>query len=98
MTVEAYDKPGAVKLAEGKLSTMDNAIDTTTGTVKLRAQFENADFALFPNQFVNVFLLLDLLQNQLIMPNSAVRRGAPNGVVSTFVYLVNADRTVAVGR
>ena len=96
MTVEAYDKPGAVKLAEGKLSTMDNAIDTTTGTVKLRAQFENADFALFPNQFVNVFLLLDLLQNQLIMPNSAVRRGAPNGVVSTFVYLVNADRTVAV--
>ena len=96
MTVEAYDKPGAVKLAEGTLSTMDNAIDTTTGTVKLRAQFENADFALFPNQFVNVFLLLDLLQNQLIMPNSAVRRGAPNGVVSTFVYLVNADRTVAV--
>jgi len=96
MTVEAYDKPGAVKLAEGKLSTMDNTIDTTTGTVKLRAQFENADFSLFPNQFVNVFLLLDLLQNQLIMPNSAVRRGAPNGVVSTFVYLVNADRTVAV--
>jgi multidrug efflux system membrane fusion protein len=96
MTVEAYDKPGAMKLAEGKLSTMDNTIDTTTGTVKLRAQFENADFSLFPNQFVNVYLLLDLLQNQFIMPNSAVRRGAPNGVVSTFVYLVNADRTVAV--
>jgi multidrug efflux system membrane fusion protein len=96
MRVEAYDKPGAVKLAEGKLSSVDNAIDTTTGTVKLRAQFENADFSLFPNQFVNVFLLLDLLQNQLIMPNAAVRRGAPNGVVSTFVYLVNADRTVTV--
>ena len=96
MKVEAYDKPAAVKLAEGKLSTLDNAIDTTTGTVKLRAQFENADFSLFPNQFVNVSLLLDLLQNQLIMPNSAVRRGAPNGVVSTFVYLVNADRTVTV--
>ncbi len=96
MKVEAYDHPAAVKLADGKLSTIDNTIDTTTGTVKLRAQFENADGSLFPNQFVNVLLLLDLLQNQLIMPNSAVRRGAPNGVVSTFVYLVNADRTVAV--
>jgi multidrug efflux system membrane fusion protein len=64
--------------------------------VKLRAMFDNADGALFPNQFVNVSLLLDLLQNQLIMPNSAVRRGAPNGVVSTFVYLVNADHTVSV--
>jgi multidrug efflux system membrane fusion protein len=96
MKVEAYDKPAAVKLADGKLSSLDNAIDTSTGTVKLRAQFENADFSLFPNQFVNVSLLLDLLQNQLIMPNAAVRRGAPNGVVSTFVYLVNADRTVTV--
>jgi multidrug efflux system membrane fusion protein len=74
---------------------VDNEIDTTTGTVKLRAQFDNADGALFPNQFVNVQLLQELLKNQLIMPNAAVRRGAPNGVVSTFVYLVNADRTVA---
>jgi multidrug efflux system membrane fusion protein len=96
LKVEASDRADAVRLAEGKLSTLDNAIDTTTGTVKLRAQFENADLSLFPNQFVNVSLLLDLLQNQLIMPNSAVRRGAPNGVVTTFVYLVKADRTVAV--
>jgi multidrug efflux system membrane fusion protein len=96
MKVEAYDRGAAVKLADGKMSTIDNAIDTTTGTVKLRAQFENTDGSLFPNQFVNVSLLLDLLQNQLIMPNSAVRRGAPNGVASTFVYLVNADRTVSV--
>jgi multidrug efflux system membrane fusion protein len=96
MKVEAYDRADAVRLAEGKLSTLDNAIDTTTGTVKLRAQFENADGSLFPNQFVNVSLLLDLQQNQLIMPNAAVRRGAPNGVASTFVYLVNADRTVTV--
>jgi multidrug efflux system membrane fusion protein len=96
MKVEAYDHPAAVKLADGKLSTIDNTIDTSTGTVKLRAQFENADGSLFPNQFVNVSLLLDLLQNQLIMPNAAVRRGAPNGVVSTFVYLVKADQTVAV--
>jgi multidrug efflux system membrane fusion protein len=51
---------------------------------------------LFPNQFVNVQLLQELLKNQIIMPNSAVRRGAPNGVVSTFVYVVNPDRTVKV--
>ena len=96
MTVEVYDRGNAVKLADGKLSTVDNAIDTTTGTIKLRAQYENADGALFPNQFVNVSLLLDLLKDQLIMPNAAVRRGAPNGVVATFVYLVNADKTVSV--
>ena len=96
MKVDAYDRANALKLAEGKLSTVDNEIDTTTGTVKLRAQFDNADSSLFPNQFVNISLLEDLLQNQLIMPNAAVRRGAPNGVVSTFVYLVKADNTVSV--
>ena len=96
MAVEAYDRGNAQKLADGMLSTVDNEIDTTTGTVKLRAQFANADGSLFPNQFVNVQLLEELLQNQIIMPNSAVRRGAPNGVVSTFVYLVNADHTVSV--
>jgi multidrug efflux system membrane fusion protein len=96
LKVDAYDRANAVKLAEGQLATVDNEIDTTTGTVKLRAQFENADGSLFPNQFVNVSLLQDLLQNQLIMPNAAVRRGAPNGVVTTFVYLVKPDRTVSV--
>jgi multidrug efflux system membrane fusion protein len=96
LSVAAYDRSNAVQLAVGKLSTVDNEIDTSTGTVKLRAQFDNADGALFPNQFVNVQLLLDLLQNQLIMPNSAVRRGAPNGVVTTFVYFVNPDHTVSV--
>jgi len=96
LKVEAYDRANATKLADGKLLTLDNEIDTTTGTVKLRAQFANTDGTLFPNQFVNVSLLLDLLQNQLIMPNAAVRRGAPNGVVTTFVYLVNPDRTVSV--
>src|SRR4029077_14147939 len=73
-----------------------NEIDVTTGTVKLRAQFENADGLLFPNQFVNIQLLMQPLHNQIIMPNSAVRRGAPNGVVSTFVYVVNADHKVSV--
>lgn len=96
IAVEAYDRGNTVKLADGRLSTVDNEIDTTTGTVKLRAQFDNADSALFPNQFVNIQLLEELLTQQIIMPNSAVRRGAPNGVVSTFVYLVNADRTVSV--
>jgi multidrug efflux system membrane fusion protein len=96
MTVEAYDRTNSAKLAVGKLLTVDNEIDVTTGTVKLRAQFENTDGLLFPNQFVNIQLLQELLQNQVIMPNSAVRRGAPNGVVSTFVYVVNSGRTVKV--
>ncbi len=96
LTVEAFDRPNIVKLADGKLLTLDNSIDITTGTVKLRAQFDNADRALFPNQFVNVQLLVDTLHDQIIMPNSAVRRGAPNGVTTDFVYIVNADRTVSV--
>lgn len=96
MAVEAYDRTNSTKLADGKLLTVDNQIDVTTGTVKLRAQFDNPDGLLFPNQFVNVQLLQELLHNQIIIPNAAVRRGAPNGVVSTFVYVVNADRTVSV--
>jgi membrane fusion protein, multidrug efflux system len=96
LAVEAYDRTNSAKLADGKLLTLDNAIDTTTGTVKLRALFNNADGTLFPNQFVNVQLLQDLLQHQIIIPNAAVRRGAPNGVMSTFVYVVKPDRTVAV--
>jgi len=96
LTVEAYDRTNSAKLAVGKLLTIDNQIDVTTGTVKLRAQFENADGMLFPNQFVNIQLFQELLKNQTIMPNSAVRRGAPNGVVSTFVYVVNPDHTVKV--
>src|SRR5258706_5080663 len=96
MTVEAYDRTNSAKLAVGKLLTVDNQIDVTTGTVKLRAQFENADGLLFPNQFVNIQLLQELLRNQIIIPGSAVRRGAPNGVVGTFVYAVNPGRTVKV--
>jgi multidrug efflux system membrane fusion protein len=96
MAVEAYDRTNSAKLADGKLLTVDNQIDVTTGTVKLRAQFENADGLLFPNQFVNIQLLQELVPKQIIIPNSAVRRGAPNGVVSTFVYVVKPDRTVVV--
>jgi multidrug efflux system membrane fusion protein len=96
MAVEAYDRTNSGLLAQGKLLTVDNQIDVTTGTVKLRAQFENADDVLFPNQFVNIQLLQELLHDQIIIPNSAVRRGAPNGVVSTFVYVVGSDSTVKV--
>jgi membrane fusion protein, multidrug efflux system len=96
LNVGAFDRTNATKIADGKLLTVDNSIDVTTGTIKLRAQFDNADSALFPNQFVNIQLLVDVLHDQVIMPNAAVRRGAPNGVTATFVYLVNADQTVSV--
>lgn len=96
LTVEAYDRTNSSKLGVGKLLTLDNEIDTTTGTVKLRALFDNGDGTLFPNQFVNIQLIQQTLEHQLVIPNAAVRRGAPNGVVSTFAYVVNADLTVAV--
>jgi membrane fusion protein, multidrug efflux system len=96
MDVEAYDRTNSTKLADGKLLTVDNEIDVATGTVKLRAEFANTDDALFPNQFVNIQLLQELLKDQIIIPNSAVRRGAPNGVVATFVYVVQPDHTVSV--
>lgn len=96
LEVDAFDRTNSAKLAQGKLLTLDNQIDTTTGTVKLRALFDNADGALFPNQFVNVQLLQQVLAQQIIIPNSAVRRGSPNGVVTTFVYGVTPDSTVAV--
>jgi membrane fusion protein, multidrug efflux system len=88
----AFDRAGVVKLATGELKTLDNQIDTTTGTLKLRAVFANEDEGLFPNQFVNVQLLVDVLHDATVMPTSAIQRGAPG----TFVYLVNADNTVAV--
>ncbi|MGA3157091.1 MAG: efflux RND transporter periplasmic adaptor subunit [Steroidobacteraceae bacterium] len=96
LTVEAWDRTNTVKLADGKLETLDNEIDPTTGTIKLRALFDNKDGGLFANQFVNIQLLVDTLQNQVIMPIAAVQHGAPNGVNSTFVYLVGADSTVSV--
>jgi multidrug efflux system membrane fusion protein len=96
LKVEAYDRTNSKKLAEGRLLTADNAIDTTTGTIKLRAQFANSDGLLYPNQFVNVQLLLDLLSNQIIIPSAAVHRGAPKGVLTDFVYAVNGDATVSV--
>jgi multidrug efflux system membrane fusion protein len=92
LPVTAFDRSGAVKLANGELKTIDNQIDTTTGTIKLRAEFANEDATLFPNQFVNIRLLVDTLQGATVMPTAAIQRGAPG----TFVYLLNADQTVAV--
>jgi multidrug efflux system membrane fusion protein len=96
LTAEAYDRTNSGKLADGKVLTVDNQIDVTTGTVKLRALFDNKDNSLFPNQFVNIQLVVDNLKDQVVMPNAAVHRGAPNGVTTTFVYLVNSDNTVSV--
>jgi multidrug efflux system membrane fusion protein len=92
LPVTAYDRTGATELATGKLDTVDNQIDTTTGTVKLRALFDNAQEILFPNQFVNIKLLVNTMHDVDIVPSSAIQRGAPG----TFVYVVKPDRTVAV--
>jgi membrane fusion protein, multidrug efflux system len=92
LAATAYDRSGTTKLALGKLSTTDNQIDTTTGTLKLRANFDNDDGNLFPNQFVNIELLVDVLRGATVAPNSAIQRGAPG----TFVYIVSDDNTVSV--
>jgi membrane fusion protein, multidrug efflux system len=88
----AYDRSGANKIADGTLQTFDSQIDQTTGTIKLRAQFPNEDRALFPNQFVNIRLLLDTHKDVTTMSTAGVQRGVPG----TFVYLINDDSTVSV--
>ena len=92
LPVTAFDRTGANEIAKGKLDTVDNQIDPTTGTVKLRAIFDNEEETLFPNQFVNVKLLVNTVPDADIVPNSAIQRGAPG----TFVYLVKPDRTATV--
>jgi multidrug efflux system membrane fusion protein len=90
LQVTAFDRTGTTKLDTGHLETIDNQIDPTTGTVKLRAVFDNASQDLFPNQFVNVQLLVDTMHDTPIVPVAATQRGAPG----TFVYVVKADNTV----
>ncbi len=92
LEVTAYDRANVTKLATGKVIALDSQIDTTTGTVKLRAEFDNADEKLFPNQFVNARLLVLTLHGVVTVPTAAVQRGAPG----TYVYLINADNTVSV--
>jgi len=88
----ALDRGGGKKIADGTLQTFDSQIDPTTGTIKLRAQFPNETKALYPNQFVNIQLLLDTHKDVTTMPTAGVQRGVPG----TFVYLVNSDDTVSV--
>lgn len=92
LEVDAYSRDDQTKLATGKLLTIDNQIDPTTGTGKLKAIFENTNRALWPNQFVNVHLLLEVQKNSLVVPAAAIQRG-PQG---TFVYTVNPDKTAAM--
>ena len=97
LAVDAYDRTQQTKIAEGTLLTIDNQIDTTTGTVKLRADFPNKDGALFPNQFVNVRLLVTTQHNVTLIPTSGIQRNAQGA----FVYVIQDQkatlRTVKVG-
>jgi membrane fusion protein, multidrug efflux system len=90
LTVEAWDRDMTARLAVGTLAAIDNQVDVTTGTVRLKALFTNENLALFPNQFVNARLLVDTLHNAIIVPSAAVQRSPQ----ATFVYVVKADNTV----
>jgi multidrug efflux system membrane fusion protein len=90
--VEAYDRDLKRRLATGDLATLDNQIDPTTGTLKLKAIFTNADDALFPNQFVNPRLLIDTLRKAVLVPNAAIQRGTQGN----FAFVVKKDETVEV--
>jgi multidrug efflux system membrane fusion protein len=92
LSVAAYDRSNSRLLATGALSTLDNQIDTTTGTLKLRAIFANPDETLYPNQFVNARLLVSTMKNTVRIPAAAVQRGEPG----TFVYVIEANNTVSV--
>jgi len=92
LPVTAYDRTGTAVLGKGRLETVDNQIDTTTGTVKLRATFDNEQEILFPNQFVNVQLLVNTMKGVGIVPTAAIQHGAPGA----FVYVVKPDQTAAV--
>jgi multidrug efflux system membrane fusion protein len=92
LAAAAYDRANQTKLADGTLATVDNQIDTTTGTVKMRALFDNADGRLFPNQFVNIRLLENTHQGVVTVPAAAVQRGGPG----IYVWLVGANGTVSV--
>lgn len=92
LTVFAYDRNQKTLLATGKLITIDNQIDPATGTVKLKAQFDNTDNNLFPNQFVNIQLLVATLQNTIIIPTAAIQYNAKG----PFVYLLMSNQTVAL--
>lgn len=88
----AFDRANIHQLATGKVTTLDNQVDTSTGTVKLRAEFDNLDDHLFPNQFVNIRLLVKVLHHVITAPTNAIQRGAPG----PYVYVIGADGVVSV--
>jgi membrane fusion protein, multidrug efflux system len=92
LPVTAFDRANVTQLGAGHFASIDTEVDPTTGTVKVRADFDNKDEALFPSQFVNVQMLLDTLHDVVTIPISAVQRGAPG----TYVYLLKDDNTVSV--
>jgi len=92
LPVEAYDRDDLTKIADGKLATIDNQIDPTTGTYKLKSTFSNENNVLFPNQFVNVHMLVDTKKDLVIVPAAAIQRG-PQG---TYVYVVSGGDTVNI--
>jgi len=92
LQVDAYDRDMKKKLAQGTLTTVDNQIDQTTGTIRLRATFDNKDSALFPNQFVNARLLVEEKRGVVLLPSAAIQRSS----TATYVYLVQPDSTVTV--
>jgi membrane fusion protein, multidrug efflux system len=92
MTVDALDRAQKNKIASGSLLTLDNQVDTTTGTVRLKAVFPNTDNALFPSQFVNAHLLVETQHGQILIPTSAVQRNAQG----TFVYVIGSDSTASI--
>lgn len=94
LPVQAWDRSEKVLLAEGTLQTMDNQIDTATGTIKLRAQFANTQEQLFPNQFVNIRLRVSTIEGATVIPSAAVQRAS----FGTFVYAVKPDSTVTIKR
>ena len=90
LMVDAFDRDFQTRLAVGKLTAIDNQVDATTGTLKLKATFDNKDHVLFPNQFVNARLLVETLEEAVVVSSSAIQRGPD----SLYVYVVNSDDTV----
>ncbi|STL93517.1 multidrug efflux system subunit MdtA [Escherichia coli] len=89
--VEAWDRTNSKKLSEGTLLSLDNQIDATTGTIKVKARFNNQDDALFPNQFVNARMLVDTEQNAVVIPTAALQMGNEGH----FVWVLNSENKVS---
>jgi multidrug efflux system membrane fusion protein len=92
LSVDAFDRTESAKLASGELLTLDNVIDPTTGTLKLKAIFENKDSSLFPSQFVNARLLVDTQRNVTLIPTPAIQRNAQGA----YVYVIKSDQTASM--